>query len=71
MPEAGMLFCCHSSCAEYNFKIQNPPVVGWRQVLYMTPSTRQSPKENKLKLWPKIHVLQCTLYALMNLHLGF
>jgi hypothetical protein len=33
------------------FKIQNPLVVGWRQVLCMTPSPRQSPKENKLKLW--------------------
>jgi len=40
-----------------NFKIQNPPVVGWRQVLCMTPSPRQSPKENKFKLWPKIYVL--------------
>ncbi len=34
-----------------NFKIQNPPVVGWRQVLCTTPSPRQSPKENKFKLW--------------------
>ena len=40
-----------------NFKIQNPPVVGWRQVLCVTPSPRQSPKENKFKLWPKIYVL--------------
>ena len=55
-----------------NFKIQNPPVVGWRQVLCITPPPppRQSPKENKLKLWPKIYVLQCTLYARMNVHLG-
>jgi hypothetical protein len=30
-----------------NFKIQNPPVEGWRQMLCMTPSPRQSPKENK------------------------
>ena len=52
------------------FKIQNPPVVGWRQVLCMTPSPRQSPKENKFKLWPKIYVLQCTLYARVNVHLG-
>jgi hypothetical protein len=37
----------------------------------MTPSPRQSPKENKLKEWPKIYVLQCTLYVLMNVHLGF
>jgi hypothetical protein len=36
-----------------NFKIQNPPVVGWRQVLCMTPSPRQSPKEKKFKLWLK------------------
>jgi hypothetical protein len=53
-----------------NFKIQNPPVVGWRQVLCMTPSPRQSPKENKFKLWPKIYVLKCSLYTSMNAHLG-
>ena len=52
-----------------NSKIQNPPVVGWRQVLCITPSPRQSPKENKLKLRPKIYVLQCTWYAHMNVHL--
>ncbi len=64
------------------FKIQNPPVVqaflgftSWRQrlwqVLCMTPSPIQSPKENKLKLWPKIYVLQCTLYKRRNVHLRF
>ena len=37
----------------------------------MTPSPCQSPKENKLKLWPKIYVLQCTLYVHMNVHLRF
>jgi hypothetical protein len=40
-------------------------------VLCITPSPHQSPKENKLKLRPKIYVLQCTLYASMNVHLGF
>ncbi len=45
-------------------------VVGWQQVLCITPSPRQSPKENKLKLRPKIYVLQCALYARMNVHLG-
>ncbi len=55
----------------YIFKIQNPPVVGWRQVLCIIPSPRQSPKENKLKLRLKIYVLQCTFYARMNVHLGF
>jgi hypothetical protein len=53
-----------------NFKIQNPPVVGCQQVLCMTPSPCQSPKENKFKLWPKIYVLQCTLYTRMNAHFG-
>jgi hypothetical protein len=52
-----------------NFKIQNPPVVqaflgftSWQQVLCMTPSPNQSPKENKLKLWPKYmyYNVQCT-----------
>ncbi len=40
-------------------------------MLCITPSPRQSPKENKLKLRPKIYVLQCTLYARKNVHLGF
>jgi hypothetical protein len=43
-----------------NFKIQNPPVVGRRQVLCMTPSPRLSPKENKFKLWLKY--IYITLY---------
>jgi hypothetical protein len=47
-PEAGTLFCCHFPVhSNNNFKIQNPPVVGWRQMLCVTPSPRQSPKENK------------------------
>ncbi len=45
--------------------------VGWRQVLCIPPSPRQSPKENKLKVRLKLYVLQCTLYAHMNVHLGF
>jgi hypothetical protein len=48
-----------------NFKIQTPPVVGWLQVLRITPSPPQSPKENKFKLRLKIYVLPCTLYACM------
>ena len=40
-------------------------------MLCMTPSPSQSPKENKLKLRLKIYGLQCTLYARMNVHLGF
>jgi hypothetical protein len=40
-------------------------------VLCITPSPRQSPKENKLKLRLKIYVLQCKLYACMNVHLRF
>jgi hypothetical protein len=52
-----------------NFKIQNPPVVkaflglkSWRQVLCMTPTPIQSPKENELKLWPKYmyYNVRCT-----------
>ena len=27
-------------------------------------------KKKKIYLWPKIYVLQCTLYTLMNVHLG-
>ena len=50
-----------------NFKIQNPPVVGWRQVLCITPSPRQSPKENKLKLVLKymyynVHCMHVWMY---------
>ncbi len=40
-------------------------------MLCMTPSPSQSPKENKIKLWPKIYVLQCMLFARVNVHLGF
>ncbi len=56
-----------------NYKIQNPPVVHaflglktWRQVLCMTPSPIQSPKENKLKLWSKYvyYNVHCTNIAM-------
>ncbi len=65
MPEAGILFCYNSSCAQLQFQDSESSggasflrISSWRQVLCMTPSPNQSPKENKLKLWPKyVYVL--------------
>ncbi len=53
-------FAVTSPVHSNKFKIQNPPVVGSYKLaasaLY-DPFPRQSPKENKLKLWPKIYLL--------------
>ena len=70
-PEAVRSFAVTPPVYSNNFKIQNPLVVGWRQVLCITPSPLQSPKENKLKLRLKIYVLQYKLYVRMNVHLRF
>jgi hypothetical protein len=51
-----------------SFIIQNHLVVDWRHVLCMTPSPPPKSQRNNFKLWPKIYVLQCTLYARMNVH---
>jgi hypothetical protein len=54
-----------------NFKILRPSGCGLAASALYHPFPRQSPKENKLKLRLKIYVLQCKLYARMNVHLRF
>jgi len=50
-PEAGTLFSCHSSCTKW--QLQDSESSGCGQAASASPSPRQNPKENKLKLWLK------------------
>jgi hypothetical protein len=52
-----MLFCCHSSCAEKQLQDSESSSCRLAASALLTPSPLQSPKEKKLKVWPKIYVL--------------